>query len=292
MIREVNIFHSNGISIIHLNLGVTDREVDKNLFAGVSSAVSTFLKELGHGVLHSINVEDGIIVYSSSHGLFFAVHASGPEGEVIGPFFVKQIEFEFIKTFKDIIDRLTWDVIETSIFQEFKATIQRINENLLKLYESNRNLFNFFPTNVPMAQFYELLEEGTDLIDGFPEDTIRLVRQLDKKYDGTTRQEVFHSLGQYFGHDVSKKKLKNKIGVSPSDVLKLLNEISVAKFDARKEQFILSICPVCRGKRDCEPVCDFFTGFIQGCFDNPKLQVSETACKAKGDKNCTFQIKR
>ncbi|MHA2296063.1 MAG: V4R domain-containing protein [Candidatus Hodarchaeales archaeon] len=292
MIREVFIYHKDGVSIFHLRFDASGHEVSHNVFAGVSSAVNMFLQDLGHQSLHSINVGNGRLIYSSSQDFFFVVHAVGDEGEIIGPFLVKQIEIEFLKAFKDAIEKQIWNVVDADVSRQFKNSILGIHEDFVKLHESNRELFNFFPTDVPMTQLYELIKEGTDLIEGFPDDTIRLVRRLDKKYEESIKQKVFHSLGRYFGHRISEEQLKNKIGINPFDVLKLLNEISVANFEAKREQFILKICPVCRDKTSNAPTCHFYCGFIEGCFNNPKLNVIETSCKAKGDQNCIFQIKR
>ena len=76
------------------------------------------------------------------------------------------------------------------------------------------------------------------------------------------------------------------------NVLELLNEISVAKFDSASASFDITICPVCRGVTADEPVCDFLSGFIEGVLSNLSIRVDETKCKARGDKSCVFTLTR
>ncbi|MHA1167840.1 MAG: V4R domain-containing protein [Candidatus Hodarchaeales archaeon] len=296
MIREVFIFHKSGISVFHKILEEDKtkltQEIDNVIFASVSSAISNLMKELGHDNLQVIEVGSGKLFYSSSNDLFFVVHATTDGGEIIGPYLLKQLEAEFTETFHDLIKKKDWKIVETATFRKFNKNVDRINDDLKKLYEKNPKLFRFFSAEVPLSRIKELHMTSASLIKGFPMNTIRLVRRIDKIYGDEIKQDAYYSLGRYFGHEISKREFKNKIGINPSDVLKLLREISVAKYDSTNERFTLLICPICRGKTSEKTSCHFFAGFIQGCFDNPKIVCTEVQCKAKGDKNCIFQIIR
>ena len=52
--------------------------------------------------------------------------------------------------------------------------------------------------------------------------------------------------------------------------------------------------PLCRGLRTAEPACDFYTAVFQRLFEvlvHPRAQVVETACEARGDPACRFELR-
>lgn len=294
MIQSVFIFSIDGLSLFHMTVDSKEyREINDLLFAGVSSAIKNLMDELGHKDLQSIDVSDGMLIYSSSHNVIFVIHARDKEGAAIGKFLVKQIEYEFIKTYEKIITSENFNIQSRTTYEPFKSKIMSLYKDLSLLYEKQPRLFNFFPNTIPISLVKEILIEGEDLISGYPNTTIKLARILEEKYiDSTNKTAILFSLGKFIGYEIAKQRFSNKIALNVEDVLKILNEISIAKFDKKKEHFKLEICPICRGKKTEDMSCDFFSGFIEGVLDNPHLSIKETSCKATGDKYCTFQIKK
>jgi predicted hydrocarbon binding protein len=78
--------------------------------------------------------------------------------------------------------------------------------------------------------------------------------------------------------------------LTQTDVLGLLNEISVSKLESSNEIFDIVICPECRDKTSEKPMCHFFSGFIEGALDNPGISVEEISCKAAGGEMCRFKL--
>jgi divinyl protochlorophyllide a 8-vinyl-reductase len=53
-------------------------------------------------------------------------------------------------------------------------------------------------------------------------------------------------------------------------------------------------CPICRGARADEAVCDFYTGAFQRLFRtlvSQRTEVEETACQAQGAPACVFEMR-
>lgn len=52
--------------------------------------------------------------------------------------------------------------------------------------------------------------------------------------------------------------------------------------------------PLCRGLREAEPACDYYAATFQALFRalvHPRVQVRETACEARGDAQCRFEVR-
>lgn len=291
MISGVYIFLTSGLPVFHTNLNQEQESMNQILFGGISSAINMLIKEIAHSELQSINIEDGTLNYSVKNDLIFVIHSRGKKSRDLAGFLVKQIMTAFIEDYGILILNNTQNIIDSSLFLPFETKVKEIHDTFMKLYENQPNLFKFIPKDIPLSLIQDLLKEGEDLVEGFPDDTIRLVRRLDDKYDAQINRKVLFSLGVFFGIELSRKYFPHTVNINQDEVLKLLNEISVAKFDKKTRAYVLSICPICRGKTSNEPMCNFFTGFIEGCFDNPNLVVQEVTCKASGDKNCSYSFK-
>ncbi|MHA2075500.1 MAG: hypothetical protein ACW97X_12845 [Candidatus Hodarchaeales archaeon] len=291
MISGVYIFRTSGLPIFYSSLDQEHKSMNQVLFGGISSAINMLIKEIARSELQSINVEDGTLHYSVKNDLIFVIHSKGPKIRELAKFLIKQVMAAFIEDFGIMILDSAHSIVDNSLFQPFERKALEIYKTFMKLYESQPNLFEFIPNDIPLALIQDLLKEGENLVEGFPDDTIRLVRRLDDKYEARVNREVLFSLGVFFGIELSKKYFPDTVNINQGEVLKLLNEISIAKFNKKTRAYVLSICPVCRGKTSSDAMCNFFTGFIEGCFDNPNLFVQEATCKAKGDKNCSFILK-
>ncbi len=273
-----------------MTFDVSEERMNQILFAGISSAINMFIKEVTQADLESINIEDGMLQFSLYNDLIFAVHSSGSRGNQLGGFLNQQIKQAFLDSYLSLIEANPNSLVESSLFSAFEKVVMEIYQTLIKLYESHTNLFNFLPREISLKIIEDLVNEGETLISGFPNDTIRMIRLLDEKYTVENKDQIMFSLGIYLGIEISNFKYKQRIGLSQKEVLNLLNEISITKFNSTYQLYTFTICPVCRGKQSTKPMCHFFAGFIEGCFDNPRLYVIEETCKASGDNVCTFKI--
>ena len=296
MIKTIYILHLDGIALLSVTPEKTTSEEQgsfMDLFGGFSSAINTLLVELGHKELKSITVEDGVLVYSSQDPVLFVVHATDQKYEQFAKLLVKQVEHEFQKFYTDKLENEEF-FVNCDNFTPFEPKIRELYDSLSKLQKDFPEILEFLPSFIPLSRLYEVLNLGLDIIDGYPDDTIKLVRQLNKYFDDDTGIEevVAQTLGRYSGYRIAKSRFKNKFVLDSEKVLELLNEISVAKLDTKHEFFDVLLCPICRGKTSEKPMCQFFSGFIEGAFDNPSISVEETSCRALGDKICRFKLMR
>jgi len=296
MIKTVYVLHLDGIALLSVSPEKStedDPDSFMNLFGGFSSAINTLLMELGHKELKSITVGDGVLVYSSQDPVLFVVHTTNPKHEQFAKLLVKQIEHEFFKFYNGKLDDDNFFVIGDN-FTPFESKISEIYENLNKLNREFPEILEFLPSFIPLSRLYEVLNLGLDIIEGYPDDTIKLVRQLDKHFidDQSIEEVVAQTLGRYSGHRIAKVRFQDKLVIDSEKVLELLNEISVTKFDKKNEYYDMVLCPICRGKTAEKPMCHFFNGFIEGAFDNPNISVEQISCRGCGDKSCRFKIMR
>jgi hypothetical protein len=264
-----------------------------DLFGGVSSAINTLLVELGHKELKSITVEDGVLAYSSHDPVLFVVHAEDPKYEQFAKILVKQVEYEFLTYYDERLNDREF-FVSVDNFTPFETKVKELYSSLKKLQEQYPEILEFLPSFIPLSRLYEVLNLGLDIVYGYPDDTIKLVRQLSTYFadDPGIEEVVAQTLGRYSGHRIAKSRFKGKLVLNPEQILQLLNEISVAKLDSNHEFFDIVLCPICRGRTSEKPICQFFSGFIEGAFDNPGITVEETSCRALGSKSCRFSLTR
>ncbi|MDF1539218.1 MAG: hypothetical protein P1Q69_09995 [Candidatus Thorarchaeota archaeon] len=296
MIKTIYVLHQDGVALLCVS---PDKSLGDgpdsfmSLFGGFSSAINTLLINLGHKELKSITVGDGVLVYSSQEPLLFVVHATSPKSEQFAKILVKQIEYEFFKFYNGKLDHSAF-FVESDNITPFESNINLIYDNLKKLNSDFPELLEFLPSFIPLSRLYAVLNLGLDIIEGYPDDTIKIVRQLSLYFieEKNLEEVVAQTLGRYSGHMIAKDRFQDKFVIDPEKVLELLNEISVTKFDQKNEYYDIVLCPVCRGKTAEKPICHFFSGFIEGAFDNPNVTVEEISCRGQGDKSCRFKLMR
>ncbi len=295
MIKTVYVLHQDGLALLSMNpeKSVAETESFMDLFGGFSSAINTLLLELGHKEIKSITVGDGMLVYSSHKPVLFVVYTASEKYEQFAEIFVKQVEHEFLKFYKDKLGDENF-FIESGNFTPFESKIDVVYENLYKLNSEFPELLEILPSFIPLHRLYAVLNLGLDIIEGYPNDTIKLVRQLNLYFgeDRNLEELVAETLGKYTGHMIAKIRSGDNFVTGPDKILELLNEISVTKFDRKNEYYDIVLCPVCRGKASEKPMCQFFSGFIEGAFDNPNITVKEIACRGRGEKSCRFKLEK
>ncbi|MFW9848755.1 MAG: V4R domain-containing protein [Candidatus Thorarchaeota archaeon] len=296
MIKTVYILHLDGIALLSMNPENPDQKESgsfTDLFGGFSSAINTLLVELGHKELKSITVEDGILAYSSQDPVLFVVHAVNPKFEQFAKLLVKQVEYEFFRFYDEKLKNREF-FVNSDNFIPFESKIIELFSSLKKLQDQYPEILEFLPSFIPLSRLYEVLNIGLDIIYGYPDDTIKLVRHLSEYFDNDSGIEevIAQTLGRYAGHRIAKSRFKKKIVLNPEEILDLLNEISVTKLDSNQEFFDVLLCPICRGKTSEKPICQFFSGFIEGALDNPGISVEETSCRALGANSCRFTLNR
>jgi predicted hydrocarbon binding protein len=223
----------------------------------------------------------------------FVVHTEDPKYEQFAKLLVKQVEHEFSTFFDERLNDREF-FVNVNNFSSFEPKILELYNSLKKLQDHYPEILEFLPSFIPLSRLYEVLNLGLDIIYGFPDDTIKLVRQLSTFFadDPGIEEVVAQTLGRYSGHRIAKSRFKGKLVLSPEEILQLLNEISVTKLDSNHEFFDVVLCPICRGRTSEKPICQFFSGFIEGAFDNPGITVEETSCRALGAKSCRFTLTR
>lgn len=296
VLKTVFILHLDGTPVLRVDFGQSKEETHDTfmeLFGGFSSAINVLIKELGHKELKSISVGDGILVYSSREPLLFVVHAEDPKNEQLAKLLVKQIEHDFIESYEDLL--LNENVfVFSNIFAPFKPKVVEAYDRLMRLHADYPQLLEFLPSFVPVMRLYDVLNVGLNIIEGYPDETIQVVRQLNRFFadEEGLEEVVSQTLGKYSGHRLAQERFRKGLVINQDNVLKLLNEISVTKFDKNSEVYDIVLCPVCRGKTAKTPICHFFNGFIEGALNNPKITVEEISCRALGDKSCRFKLHR
>jgi hypothetical protein len=296
IVKTVYIVHLAGIPIVSVNLDGSardNRQSFEELFGGFSSAINNLIKELGHDELKAIESGDGLLVYSSREPILFVVHAEKQEYEQFAKILVKQIENQFFQEFEGHLQKEE-AYVRGERYQRFKSNIRDLYNHLMRIRNDYPELIQFLPSFIPLSQLYMVLNLGLDIINRFPDDTIKLVRELNNYFGKQPELEdlVARTIGRYAGHRIAKKEYKDKLMVQQGELLNLLNEISVTKFDSDREIYDIVLCPVCRGKTADRPICHFFSGFIEGVLRNPSISVEEISCRAMGNKSCRFALIR
>jgi len=295
LIRTVYILHTNGVPILSVDPNsslVQKTEPFINLFGGLSSVISTLLSELGHSESKSVAI-NGILVYSLKEPYLFVIHAPDSKYEHFARILVKQIEYEFQRVYNGTsLEQETSTDIEK--FKPFEAKIKEIHNTLANIQTTYPEILSFLPSKefIPLFRLNEALHMGIDIVAGYPFDTIKFVRQLGLFFADEEGLEkiIALTLGRYSGARISRERYPSEVTMSQDKVLELLNEISVTKYDKQNEIFDVVLCPICREKTSSEHMCHFFSGFIEGVLDNPRISVKEIACKAVGDTSCQFKL--
>ncbi len=295
-LQSAIIIHMDGLPLLDVNLDPEqERGMDGlvNLFGGFSSAINALMRELGHKEIKSITVADGVLVYSSHEPLLFVVHASDEKYEKLAEIFIKEIQREFLVSYEDEIhDENILSNMES--FEPFAERVTDIYESLTIIDGKYPDLIEYIPSDIPLIELYELLHVGLDIIEGYPDDTIKIVRRLDQYFKGKeqTIDDLAFAIGKYSGRVIAQERFKKEYIITPKHVLKLLEEISVVKLDSENDLYDMKLCPICRGKRADRPICGFFSGFIEGALSNPAISVREVACKAMGEPSCKYKLER
>ncbi len=296
LLKAIYILHLDGTPVLRVNLDESTEEKRStflDLFGGFSSAINVLVKELGHKELKSITVGDGVLVYSSKEPLLFVVHAVHPKNEQLAKLLVKQVEHEFLASYEDIlVDGSVF--VHADFFNPFEAKVIEIYDSLMRIYTDYPQLVDFLPSFIPLTRLNEVLNLGLDVIEGFPDDTIKLVRRLSKLFvdDEDLEAVVGRTLGKYSGWRIAHNRFHDEFVINQENVLELLNEISVSKYDMKEEVYDILLCPICRGRTAEKPMCHFFSGFIEGALDNPGVFVEQISCRALGEKSCRFKLRR
>ncbi len=294
VIKNVYLFHRNGTPLLDVPLDASNKlrpETIKGMFERLFDAIDEVFTELGHTDIRSVTVNDGLLVYKVQDPFLFTVYTNRPKYEEFARYMVEQVEYEFSRVYSDI-PRLGTSEVYESHFDPFEARIREIYETLARLYQDYPKLMAFLPTFVPLFRLNEVLSLGLDIIAGYPHDTIKLVRQLNPLFSDAPEliDAIARTIGRYSGCEIAKRHFEPSLVRNQSDVLHLLNEISVTKIDESNEVFDIVLCPVCRNRVSEKPICQFFSGFIEGVLDNPGISVEETACKATGAQSCRFKL--
>ncbi|MDF1539214.1 MAG: hypothetical protein P1Q69_09970 [Candidatus Thorarchaeota archaeon] len=293
LIRTVYILHTDGVPILSVDpdsYQAHKTEPFINLFGGLSNVINTLLSELGHSESNAVTI-NGILVYSLKEPYLFVVHVPDSKYEHFGKILVKQIEYEFHRVYNGTsLDK--GPSLDIEQFKPFEVKIKEIHNTLTEIQTTYPEILSFLPSFVPLFRLNEALNMGHDIVSGYPFDTIKFARQLGLFFadEEGLEETIALTLGRYSGSRISRMRYPDEISMSQDNVLELLNEISVTKYDKQNEIFDVVLCPICREKTAETHMCHFFSGFIEGALNNPRISVKEIACKAAGDMSCQFKL--
>ncbi len=295
-VDSIHIIHQDGIPLLTVKLaesGISRDQLFEELFGGFSSAINTLILQLGHKELKSIAVQDGLLVYSFKEPVIFVAFTTRPEMEHFTKIFVKQVEYEFFKEYGGtLMDGDSY--VRGEKYLKFKNAINTLYQQLTTIDQEHPQFLTFLPSYIPLHYMYIMFNLAREMIEKYPDATIRTIREVPIYFESDKHLEpiVERALGRYVGFQIVKRFLDDRFIVEPGDVLKLLNEISVSKYDRKDETFNIVLCPICRGRTSNDPICQFFSGFIEGAIGNPSITVDEITCKARGDESCKFKLNR
>jgi predicted hydrocarbon binding protein len=289
MIDEFHILQVDGISLFHIVLDEDSYAVDmpSDLFAGFSSAIVAFTSQLGAGELSKIEIQDKIYVYEKHEELITVARISTEDDEALAEHVVYLLYREFMKEYGEYVKNKD-KTVRRDIFYPFADIVRKIINKCEKVAQNNPKFLENIPPSIDIDAIVELSDFSDELVNNFPEATIRMIRKFQKSLPDDVMHETMHKLGVDVGRDITAKRLNKK--ANNKIVMKLLSEISISKM--QNNRITLTICPFCRGKETEEFDCDFVSGFIEGIYDDPNISIKEVACHAVGDKNCVFEIAR
>ncbi len=265
MLQYVLIISESGINLVkYVSPKYEDFEINEQLFSGLLTAIKQMGDSIVKKSLDMISFGEYDLYYLEKDKLI-VVLIPRPELEKKRiPLILNGLINDFEMQFTDFDPTI-------DIFQNFA--------NRIKMYEFREELYNI----------------AIDAAKKFPEGIVGIARkkleELENEFSIDEAQELIHDFGLFVGLRIKKKKTKKET------LEWALNEISVAEID--QSEVKLLVCPFCRGKHAHRSVCNFVTGLIEGILsdENPtnilnhkecKIHYTETYCKAKGDKTCTF----
>ncbi|MFW9922880.1 MAG: V4R domain-containing protein [Candidatus Thorarchaeota archaeon] len=286
MIDEFFILRRDGLNLFHIRLDEDSFEIalPTELFAGFSSAIVAFTSELGAGHLSKIEIEDQIFVYKIMEELITVTKISEDDDLKTAEHVIAILYREFINQFKDELKDFD-GTVRKDVFYSFADTVHEIVDKCEQVAKKNPHLLANIPPSISIDAIKQLSDFSDELIDNFPEGTIRLTRNFQKELPTDVMNYTMFRLGKEVGKDVAQKKFNQ---INDKNIMKLLDEISVCTRE--KNVITLKICPFCRGRESEEFDCDFISGFIEGAYNDLKISVREISCHAVGDKYCQFQV--
>jgi predicted hydrocarbon binding protein len=289
MIDEFFILRRNGLTLFHMILEKESFtiQIPTDLFAGFSSAIVAFTTEMGSGHLSKIEIEDQIFVYEVMKDLITVAKISSEDDETIAEHVVSILYSEFVKDYKEELDNFD-GTVRRDIFFPFTNKVREIITKCENIAKKNPHLLANIPPSINLEAIEKLSEFSEELVNNFPEATIKLTREFQQKLPDDFMNYTMFKLGKEVGKDVAQLKIKKEI--NDKALMKLLGEISICSLN--KNIVTLKICPFCRGRNTKEFDCDFVAGFIEGAYNNPAITAREISCHAKGDKHCQFMISR
>jgi predicted hydrocarbon binding protein len=290
MIDELFILREDGICLFHLKLNEDrdDISVNSDLFAGFTSAIIAFTMQIGAGELSKIEFKDELFVFQKLDRLITVARIGAEDDVVTARHVVSLVLREFIEIFEEPLKSFEKNAVRRDIFFSFKERAMVINSKCEKVAKNNPKLLENIPPSIEIEAIEELSDFSDELLEEFPETTIRLTRKFKEKLSDDVRHIAMFKLGKELGRDLMFHRYNGKI--SKKRVNRLLQEISICSFN--NDKVTLKICPFCRGRHTKEFDCDFVSGFIEGAFNDSSLTVREISCHAVGDKNCVFKLIR
>lgn len=145
----------------------------------------------------------------------------------------------------------------------------------------------------------ELTQLAESIVNTYP-DIIRPVLQFEASVPSARRDSLLYELGQQTGQHLFAKRFKNMringpmINALSQFVVPALQPFTLVEL--KQTELKLSLSPFAINRHSESPQCHFIAGFVAGLLNSPAdavpVHVSESACQAQGNRQCTFELSR
>lgn len=293
---EFWVINSSRVPIFIFKLGKHD--VDEHLVGSFLSVFSTFAKEIEEGSLRMLVFDKVTYYFKEYHGgdLLFVLR-SPILHESLEHMLNILMELFLLHFPPELMARARTGIINIPL--ELEDTLQDSLGNVMllmleKIHGSWLDQVRNIPMSVICCRMDALTTITRAMIEGYPDETIYHYKILlkDPMLQGPL---VLRTVGMVMGNELSKLLFPREITLTPREILRLLDPLTVCKYDSTNKEFKIEICPFCRGlspSQDGRGRCQIVEGIIQGALASPHVKVKEVSCIANKDRTCTFRVIR
>ncbi|MFX0098615.1 MAG: V4R domain-containing protein [Candidatus Hodarchaeota archaeon] len=259
------IMKESSLLLLHRSFTKKKFNINGDVFSGLISGLSMMLNELEIGQIQHFRTGDHKILISPYKEIVIVGIVEGDTEEAFINESLKQIAETFYKEFKDKITKWEGDLAP---FENFAPIVDSM-------------VYTWF--------------EKKYISEDFPKNIVKVIRKYQGKLEGNVVHYIGYKAGKRRGRDLKneksfKKTLSKEIGLFS------INNIHEEANKAHREEYHIKVpvCPFCRGIKEKNFACNFFTGFIRGfsmrTLPDKEIFVKETKCIAHGDESCEFSL--
>ncbi|MHA1785362.1 MAG: hypothetical protein ACTSVY_09890 [Candidatus Helarchaeota archaeon] len=118
--------NEDGICLAQRNY--TNKEIDPSLFSGLISAIQLFSKSVTEREIESFQMKDQKILYDISE-IILAINVDSVDDEREIRRKIKEVKAKFLDKYRDELKKMSVEMINTDIFEEFEKDFDLILYN-------------------------------------------------------------------------------------------------------------------------------------------------------------------